>query len=124
MDLRELLAEAVSGVPQAIPGRCVHERVEVGSCQRCVDACPLDAWVLDDAELALDTGRCDGCGLCVAHCPEGALSQPGSSSNGKVITGTGTPTVRKPKAASTVRDSPTSPMRAAMSAMFSVPVTM
>jgi NAD-dependent dihydropyrimidine dehydrogenase PreA subunit len=77
MDLRELLDEAIGKLPTADPERCVHGRAEVASCQRCVEACPLDAWVLDDEELGLDTKRCDGCGLCVAHCPEGALSLSG-----------------------------------------------
>ncbi|MGD1983537.1 MAG: 4Fe-4S binding protein [Chromatiaceae bacterium] len=79
MHLRELLAEAVGGVPQAAPGRCVHERAGVASCRRCVTACPRDAWQLDDDELMIDTEACDGCGLCVAACPEGVLSQAGVS---------------------------------------------
>jgi ferredoxin len=31
--------------------------------------------MFDDEQLAIDPERCDGCGLCVAHCPEGALAQ-------------------------------------------------
>lgn len=72
--LRDLFAEAVGRLPQADPERCVHSLAEVASCRRCVDACPLNAWALDDDALGIDTARCDGCGLCVAHCPEGALS--------------------------------------------------
>lgn len=79
MDLREMLDEAMGKLPAADPERCVHAHAEVASCQRCVDACPRDAWVLDEEELGLDTARCDGCGLCVAHCPEGALSLSGVS---------------------------------------------
>jgi ferredoxin len=75
MSLRELLEEAVGNVPVADPERCVHTRAEVASCRRCVTACPRDAWIFDDEQLAIDADRCDGCGLCVAHCPEGALSQ-------------------------------------------------
>lgn len=41
--------------------------------------------MIDDEQLAIDGDRCDGCGLCVAHCPEGALSQEGLSLAG--ITG-------------------------------------
>ncbi len=74
MQLRELLAEASGKVPTADPDRCVHARAEVASCRHCVSACPVDAWRLDDEALAIDTDLCDGCGICVAHCPEGALS--------------------------------------------------
>jgi ferredoxin len=72
--LRDLFAEAVGRLPQADPERCVHTHAEVASCRRCVDVCPLGAWTLDDDALGIDTARCDGCGLCVAHCPEGALA--------------------------------------------------
>jgi len=77
--LRELLAEAVSGVPQAAAGRCVHERTSVATCQHCVVACPRDAWQIEEEELMIDLAQCDGCGVCVAVCPEGVLSQPGVS---------------------------------------------
>lgn len=60
-------------LPEVIPERCVHSLCEVASCSRCVDACPHGAWLLDDASLQLDTGRCNGCGLCVAACTESAL---------------------------------------------------
>jgi NAD-dependent dihydropyrimidine dehydrogenase PreA subunit len=77
--LRELIDEAAGKLPGADPGRCVHTHAEVASCQRCVAACPRRAWILDEEELGLDTEQCDGCGLCVAHCPEGALSLAGTS---------------------------------------------
>lgn len=77
MTLRDLFAEAIGRLPQAEPECCVHTHAEIASCQRCVTACPKAAWALDDDALGIDTGRCDGCGLCVAHCPEGALSLAG-----------------------------------------------
>ncbi len=39
-----------------------------------MDACPRDAWCLDDEALGIDTEACDGCGLCTPVCPQGALS--------------------------------------------------
>lgn len=72
-DLRSEVRSACL-VPDVDPGRCIHTHAEVGSCRRCVDACPAAAWMLDDEQLAIDASACDGCGLCVAACPEGALS--------------------------------------------------
>lgn len=57
-------------------GRCVHEHAAVATCRACLDACPTGAWLLDDDALALDTERCDGCGLCAGVCPTSALECP------------------------------------------------
>ena len=73
MSLRDLFDEAGGRVPIVDRERCVHVRLEVATCQSCVAACPHDAWILDDEQLALDTHLCDGCGICVASCPEAAL---------------------------------------------------
>lgn len=62
-------------IPEITPERCVHSQCEVAECTRCVDACPRDAWILDEDSLQIDTERCDGCGLCVAACTESALGQ-------------------------------------------------
>jgi len=40
-----------------------------------VDVCPKNSWILDDESLGLDTSTCDGCGLCVPACTEGAITQ-------------------------------------------------
>ena len=61
-------------LPRIIGERCVHARIENASCTRCVEACPRNAWLLDDEMLSIDTGQCDGCGLCAPACTEGALA--------------------------------------------------
>jgi len=75
MGLRGLLSEAqaLARTPLVVAERCVHVHIEVASCRRCVDVCHRLAWVLDDDALGLRPERCDGCGLCSAVCPEGAL---------------------------------------------------
>ncbi|WP_298609182.1 4Fe-4S binding protein [uncultured Thiothrix sp.] len=62
-------------LPEIHPERCVHSQCEIASCTNCVEACPHAAWLLDAGSLAIDTSRCDGCGLCVAACTETALTQ-------------------------------------------------
>ena len=62
-------------IPEIFGERCVHAIVEQAGCHACVDACPHDAWLLDDDGLNLDTKACDGCGLCAPACPQGAIQQ-------------------------------------------------
>ncbi len=62
-------------LPDINGDRCVHSLIETASCQACVDICPKNAWILDDESLGLDTSLCDGCGLCVPACSEGAITQ-------------------------------------------------
>lgn len=62
--------------PNVIALRCVHSRLEVASCSKCVESCPRRAWVIDDEQLGLDVDACDGCGLCAAACTEAAIVQP------------------------------------------------
>ena len=59
--------------------QCVHALMENASCRGCAEVCPKDAWLLDDDSLSLDVDACDGCGLCVPVCPEGAISIHGYS---------------------------------------------
>lgn len=62
-------------IPEINGDRCVHAHIETASCNACVSACPVDAWILDDESLGLNTTVCDGCGLCVPACTEGAITQ-------------------------------------------------
>jgi len=73
--LRELQSSAQSDLvlPEVIAERCVHALMEKATCRACVDACPRDAWVIDEDMLGIDTGRCDACDLCVPVCPQGAI---------------------------------------------------
>ncbi|MCU7834558.1 MAG: 4Fe-4S binding protein [gamma proteobacterium symbiont of Taylorina sp.] len=60
-------------LPEIDADACVHSLCNDSDCHACVDACPAQAWVLDDEILGLDIEACDGCGLCVPACPTGAL---------------------------------------------------
>ncbi|HIP94519.1 MAG TPA: hypothetical protein EYH20_04175 [Leucothrix sp.] len=62
-------------LPEIKGDRCVHALIETASCQACVDICPQNAWILDDESLGLNTNLCDGCGLCIPACTEGAITQ-------------------------------------------------
>lgn len=75
MSLGHLLDAAANvwRVPDVEGEHCVHSRLETASCRRCVDACPRAAWVLNDDMLGIDVNACDGCGLCIPACPEGAI---------------------------------------------------
>ncbi len=62
-----------SRLPEIDADACVYATFDQANCKACVDACPRQAWVLDDDALGLDADACDGCGLCVPVCPGGAL---------------------------------------------------
>ncbi|MES9900791.1 MAG: 4Fe-4S binding protein [Sedimenticola sp.] len=61
--------------PDVVADRCVHSLVDGAECNACVSVCPKKAWILDDEALGFDTSLCDGCGLCVPACPQGAIEK-------------------------------------------------
>ena len=73
--LRKILSDdcALKTLPTVIAERCVHTQLTQASCRACIDVCPVKAWVIDDEFLGIDTEACDGCGLCAAACPQGAI---------------------------------------------------
>ena len=68
------LAEQELRLPEVNADACVYSFYDRSDCNACVQACPSQAWILDDDSLGLDSDACDGCGLCVPACPGGALS--------------------------------------------------
>ena len=42
-------------------------------CGDCEDCCPWEPCTIDVGVVLIDTEKCEGCVLCVANCPEGAL---------------------------------------------------
>jgi ferredoxin len=70
--LKDLVTQELR-LPEIDADACVYAYFDQADCHACVDACPSEAWVLDDTALGLDTEACDGCGLCVPACPGGAL---------------------------------------------------
>jgi heterodisulfide reductase subunit A2 len=58
---------------ELIPLRARIESDRCRACGRCVDACPFQALVLQDA-ITLDATRCRGCGICAAVCPTSAAT--------------------------------------------------
>ncbi|MDR2001372.1 MAG: 4Fe-4S binding protein [Zoogloeaceae bacterium] len=54
-------------------GHCVHARSPIAACHACETACPRAAWRLGENGLNFDAAACDGCGLCMAVCPESAI---------------------------------------------------
>ncbi len=44
-----------------------------GNCRSCIDLFGCPAFYLADGQVAIDATLCNGCGVCVAFCPNGAI---------------------------------------------------
>lgn len=73
---------ATTPTPATLPGlsltweTCVKLRSRAASCRACVDSCPTQAIAFDGPResVAVDLGKCIGCGLCQAACPTESFS--------------------------------------------------
>jgi ferredoxin len=52
---------------------CVHQQHNQATCDRCVTACPTQAFSLVDNQIALTEADCVRCGYCAHACPTGAI---------------------------------------------------
>jgi Pyruvate/2-oxoacid:ferredoxin oxidoreductase delta subunit len=50
----------------AICGQC-------GNCRACLDLFGCPAFFLEDGLVEIDSALCNGCGICAAFCPNGAI---------------------------------------------------
>ncbi|AZI42505.1 4Fe-4S dicluster domain-containing protein [Deinococcus psychrotolerans] len=79
----KLLGEYGNPVPRYTGPRCLVERLAVGGCDLCQQACPHEAVSIDRA-VSIDPAKCTSCGLCVQACPTGALEYDVSATLGAV----------------------------------------
>lgn len=65
--------------PARYRGKIKVATAKCDGCEQCVHVCPANAIRLtelqQEAELMYDYTQCILCGLCVDHCPPGALTQ-------------------------------------------------
>ncbi|WP_293910297.1 4Fe-4S binding protein [Deinococcus sp.] len=79
----KLLGEYGNPVPRYTGQRCLVERMAVGGCDLCAQACPHEAVTIERG-VSIDPAKCTGCGLCVQACPTGALEYDVSATLGAI----------------------------------------
>lgn len=57
-----------------LPGLAVEVGPECTGCGTCLDACYVQAIVIEDGRACISDEQCKGCGRCVAICPAGAIT--------------------------------------------------
>lgn len=43
-------------------------------CEKCVEACPLEAIMIENDKAVISDDKCAECGVCIDECPYDALS--------------------------------------------------
>ncbi|MBN1802232.1 MAG: 4Fe-4S binding protein [Candidatus Lokiarchaeota archaeon] len=64
-------------IPSKVTGsnyRAFYSLEDCVLCEKCIERCPMEAFVMQGDELSYNSDRCIGCGLCVTTCPASALS--------------------------------------------------
>lgn len=56
------------------PEICAHGASGLTGCTRCIDACPTNAIISINDEVAVDPYKCQGAGVCATACPTGAMT--------------------------------------------------
>lgn len=70
--LFNIIGEYGNPTPRYTGPRCLVERLSVGGCDLCQQACPHEAIEIEGRVNIIEK-NCTGCGLCVQACPSGAL---------------------------------------------------
>ena len=68
------------------PELCAHHRSRFRGCNRCITGCPANAIRSEGGAVKINHLLCQGCGLCAALCPTGALVNGYLQSN-EMLTG-------------------------------------
>jgi len=53
-------------LPVVVPEKCT-------GCLECIEACPIEAIEFEAGKAVIDVETCDGDGICIPVCPEGAI---------------------------------------------------
>ncbi|MFQ3568141.1 MAG: 4Fe-4S dicluster domain-containing protein [Aggregatilineales bacterium] len=69
------LVSITKGVPlQVYPDQCVRARNKHLACNRCAVVCPVNAIVVQENRVTVDSDACVKCGACLHVCPAAAFS--------------------------------------------------